>query len=94
MFGLFCFGFLTTDLRHKACPAAGSVVDGVQLLQQSGGVGQTVVFLHDTLHQFTVGTVQQFGVVLKLGGQLVGDKGSEIEHVSHDVQRYRLRRQY
>lgn len=46
-----------TDLRHEACPAAGSVVDGVQLLQQGGGIGKTVVSLHQTLHQLTVGAI-------------------------------------
>lgn len=42
------------DLRHEARPAAGSVVNGVQLLQQGGGVWKAVVSFHQTLHQLTV----------------------------------------
>lgn len=56
------------------CPATCSIVDRVQLLQQSRGIWQTVVSLHYTLHQFTVSTIQQFRVLLKLRGQLEGDK--------------------
>lgn len=58
------------DLRHEARPAAGGVVDGVQLLQQGGGVRETVVSFHQTLHQLAVCAIQQLGVLLKLRGQL------------------------
>ena len=55
-----------TNLRHEARPAAGSVVDGVQLLQQGGGVRKAVVSLHQALHQLTVRAVQQLRVLLQL----------------------------
>ena len=43
-----------TDLGHEACPAAGGVVDGVQLLHEGGGVREGVVSLQQTLDQLTV----------------------------------------
>lgn len=56
--------FSSSDLWHEVCPATSSIIDGVQLLQESGCVWQGEVLLQQTVHQVTVWDVQQFMVPL------------------------------
>ena len=61
---------LNTDLGHEVCPATGGVVNGVQLLQQGGGVGQGVVAIQQPTQQVTVRPIQQLRVTTQVRGQL------------------------
>lgn len=58
------------DLGHEVRPATCGVVDGVQLLQEGGGVGQGEVPLQQTAHQLAVRGIQQLGVSAQVRGQL------------------------
>lgn len=66
----FLLLLMETHLGHEAAPRTGGVVDGIQLLQQPGGVGQTVVPRQQNLHQLAVGAAQQLRLLLDLRPEL------------------------
>ena len=51
-------------------PAAGGVVDGVQLLEQDAGVGQGEVAIEEVVENIAVGDIEDLRVLVEIGGEL------------------------
>lgn len=57
-------------LGHEVDPAAGSIINGVQLLEQDAGVGQGEVATEKAVQKVIVGDVQDLWVLVEVSGEL------------------------
>lgn len=57
-------------LGHEVDPAAGSIVNGIQLLEQDAGIGQGEVAVEKVVENITVGDIQDLWVLVEVSGQL------------------------
>lgn len=57
-------------LGHEVDPAAGSIINGVQLLEQDAGVGQGEVAIEKAVQKVIVGDVQDLWVLVEVSSEL------------------------